>query len=172
MEEVRLVNVLLDVNLLLDLFLMREPWVADAQELWTAHHRRRLVGHIAAHGITNFFYIARKVVGLGRAREAVRLILQTFDVIPIGRAELQRADALPGSDIEDNLVLACASVAGLDAIITRDPKGFAGSTIPVLSPTALLARLAGDGPAGVDPARGASGDAGGPEAQAGPGPEA
>jgi hypothetical protein len=32
--------------------------------------------------------------------------------------------------------------AGLDAIVTRDPKGFVGSPIPVLSPDELLDRLA------------------------------
>lgn len=169
MEEIRLLNVLFDVNLLLDLFLMREPWVAEAQELWTAHHRRRLTGHIAAHGVTNLFYIARKVIGLDRAREAVRLSLQTFDVIPVGRAELELADSLPGHDIEDNLVLACASLAGLDAIVTRDPKGFANSSIPVLSPTELLARLPNDEPGEAEAGRGSAGDAGDPGAQAGPG---
>jgi hypothetical protein len=39
MEEVRLLNVLVDVNLLLDVYLLRDPWVAEAQALWTAHHR-------------------------------------------------------------------------------------------------------------------------------------
>jgi hypothetical protein len=69
--------------------------------------------------------------------------LQTFEVIPIGRAELELADSLAGHDFEDNLVLACAMVAGLDAIVTRDPRGFVGSTIPVLSPAELLAQLPG-----------------------------
>ena len=144
MEEVRLLNALLDVNLLLDVFLEREPWVAEAQELWTAHHRRRYVGHIAAHGFTNLFYVARKIIGLEKAREAVRLCLQTFVVIPVGRPELERADSLPGSDIEDNLVLACACVSGIDAIVTRDPSGFRHSPIRVLSPAEFLALLRRD----------------------------
>jgi predicted nucleic acid-binding protein len=141
-EEVRLLNVLLDVNLLLDVFLAREPWLADSQALWTAHHRKRYVGHVAAHGLTNLFYIARKVIGTEKAREAVRLCLQTYEILPVGRGELERAEALPGNDIEDNLVMACASLANLDAIVTRDPKGFAGSPVSVLSPAELLARLA------------------------------
>lgn len=141
MEEVRLLNVLLDINLLLDVFLARAPWVADAQALWAAHHQRRLVGHIAAHGVTNLFYIARKVTGLEQAREAVRLSLQTFAIIPVGRPELELADSLPGNDIEDNLVPACASLSGLDAIVTRDPRGFAGSTVPILSPVEALTLL-------------------------------
>jgi hypothetical protein len=44
--------------------------------------------------------------------------------------------------MEDNMSLACAINARLDAIVTRDPKGFAGSPIPVLSLAELLAILA------------------------------
>jgi hypothetical protein len=55
MEEARLLNALLAVNLLLDVFLAREPWVADSQTLWAAHYRKRYVGHLAAHGLTNLF---------------------------------------------------------------------------------------------------------------------
>ena len=100
-----------------------------------------MVGHVAAHGFTNLFYVARRVVGFEKAREAVRLGLQTFEVIPIGRPELEQADSLSGNDIEDNLVLACATLAQLDAIVTRDPRGFAGSPVPILSPAELLAQL-------------------------------
>jgi hypothetical protein len=39
MEEVRFVNVLFDVKILLGVFLIRELWVAEAQALWTAHDR-------------------------------------------------------------------------------------------------------------------------------------
>jgi hypothetical protein len=38
--------------------------------------------------------------------------------------------------------IACAVQARLDAIVTRNPKDFAGSPIPVLTPTELLALLA------------------------------
>jgi hypothetical protein len=53
MAEVRLLNALLGVDVMLDVFLERELWVAEAEGLWTAHHRRRYVGHLAAHGFTN-----------------------------------------------------------------------------------------------------------------------
>ncbi len=38
--------------------------------------------------------------------------------------------------IDTNIVL-----AGLDAIVTRNPADFAGAPLPVLSPAELLARL-------------------------------
>lgn len=88
MAEVRPLNVLIDINVPLDIFLAREPWLPDARAVWAAHNRRAIVGHIAAHGFTNLFDIARHVVGVEKAREVVRLCLQTFEVIPVGRAEL------------------------------------------------------------------------------------
>jgi hypothetical protein len=48
---------------------------------------------------------------------------------------------MAGSDLEDNVCLACAVNAHLDAIVTRNPKDFAASPIPVLTPTELLASL-------------------------------
>jgi len=48
------------------------------------------------------------------------------------------ATNLPGSDFEDDLHIACAVEARLDAIVTRNPKDFAGSPVPVLTPAELL----------------------------------
>ena len=48
---------------------------------------------------------------------------------------------MAGSDLEDNVCLACALNARLDAIVTRNPKDFAASPVPVLTPAELLALL-------------------------------
>ena len=48
----------------------------------------------------------------------------------------------PGSDLEHNLQIACAIEAQLDAIVTRDPRGFALSPVVVLTPAEPLARIA------------------------------
>ena len=55
---------------------------------------------------------------------------------------LEMATTFPGSDFEDNLRIACAVEARLEAIVTRNPKDFAGSPIPILTPVELLALLA------------------------------
>jgi hypothetical protein len=44
-------------------------------------------------------------------------------------------------NFEDNLQVACAVLTRLDAIVTRDPRGFAGSPVPVLAPARLLAQI-------------------------------
>ena len=68
--------------------------------------------------------------------------LATFEIIPVGRLELEQADAMAGSDLEDNVCVACAMNASLDAIVTRNPKDFAGCRIPIMTPADLLALLA------------------------------
>jgi hypothetical protein len=82
--------------------------VDDARKIWSAHYYRLLVGHIAAHGLSNLFYIARRVVGIEKAREAVCHCVRTFEIVPIGSPEIELADALTGNDFEDNLALASA----------------------------------------------------------------
>jgi hypothetical protein len=57
------------------------------------------------------------------------------------RAVLEAADPLPGADFEDNVHIAAAAQAAVDAIITRDPAGFAASPVAVLSPADLAARV-------------------------------
>jgi hypothetical protein len=135
------VNVLIDLNIVLDVFLQRQPWVADATVIWDAHVHGRIRGHLVATSLTNLFYIARRILGTDDARRAVRLCLQSFTIIGVDSALLQQADALPGADFEDNLQQVAAAAIPLDAIVTRDPSGFVGSPVIVLTPADLIARL-------------------------------
>ena len=133
--------VLIDANVALDVILERQPWLADSNGVWDAYYQNRATGHLVATSLTNLFYASWRIIGTEKARSGVHICLATFEIIPVGRRELEQADAMAGSDLEDNVSLACALNARLDAIVTRDPKGFAGSPVPVLSPAEFLALL-------------------------------
>ena len=134
-------RVLFDTNVLLDVLLNRDPWVTESSAVWQANDEGQIVGHITACAITDIFYIARRSTTLETARAAVRICLEAFEVCAVNRQALEQAETLPGSDFEDNLQIACASLAGLDAILTRDKKGFTAAAMPVLTPGELLTRL-------------------------------
>jgi predicted nucleic acid-binding protein len=134
-------NVLIDVNVALDVILERQPWLGDSKAVWDACHQMQLTGHLVATCLTNLFYISRRIIGTEKARAGVHICLATFEIIPVGRLELEQADVMTGSDLEDNVCLACAVNARLDAIVTRNPKDFAGSPVLVLTPAELLAQL-------------------------------
>lgn len=116
-------KVLLDTNVILDLLLERDPWRIEAEAIAQAGSAGRLQAHASASSITDIFYISRRLVGAEQARLAVRACLDSLHIISVTRELLDAADRRPGSDYEDNLQVECAIAAGLDAIITRDPKG-------------------------------------------------
>ena len=134
-------RVLLDTNILLDVLLDRVPWVTESSAIWAACDAGRLVGYIPSSTLTDIFYIARRAVDLPTARIAVGLCLSVFEIGAIDRGALEQAAALPGNDFEDNVQIACALIAGLDAIVTRNSADFAAAPLPVLAPGEILARL-------------------------------
>jgi predicted nucleic acid-binding protein len=127
-------RVLLDTNVALDVLLSREPWLEDSQALWLAADDGLLSACVSATSLNDIYYVARKVADVPRARQSVKLCLDAFEVLAVDRAALERAQQLTGPDFEDNLQIACAEAAGLDAIVTRDTAGYAESTVAVLSP--------------------------------------
>jgi predicted nucleic acid-binding protein len=136
-----MIRVLLDTNVVLDALLSRAPWNADAEAFFEANHRGQLEAHLTATALTDVFYVARRLTDRARAWRAVGTCLDQFFVLPVGVRELRAAASGSGDDFEDNLQIACAILAGLDAIVTRDPKGFAGSPVPVVTPAELLAQI-------------------------------
>jgi hypothetical protein len=83
-----------------------------------------------------------KQKGLNVARDAIRICLDAFAICVVDRQALEQAVDLSGVDFEDDLQIACATLAGLDIILTRDKSGFITSSIPTLSPAEMAAQLA------------------------------
>lgn len=135
-------GVLLDINVVLDVFLARDPWLATSAAVVQAGLDEKVLVHLSAASLPTIFYLVRRNADLAKAHAVVRECLDSFQVLAVDRQALELAASLPGSDFEDNLQVACAVLARLDAIVTRDPKGFASSPVPALTPAALLDRLA------------------------------
>lgn len=136
-----MMQVLFDTNIVLDALLKRMPWESDAAACWKACDEGRIMGCLTASTLTDIFYISRKIKGLDVARDAVRICLDAFAICIVDRQALEQAIDLPSADFEDNLQIVCATLAGLDAIVTRDNGGFRDSTLAVLTPAELLAKI-------------------------------
>ncbi len=135
-------KVLVDTNVLLDFLLEREPFKKDAEELFAAIDSGQIIGYITATTLTDIFYIARKHTrSLELAREAVSSTLETMTICPINRNVLEAVFTSGLTDFEDAVQIYGAIAQNLDAIVTRDAKGFVSSTIPVYSVQELLKRL-------------------------------
>jgi len=135
-------RVLLDTNVLLDSLLQRAPWNLESDEILRRAQPGVLDLAVTALTLANLFYVGRQIVGTAQARADVRRVAQTLDILPVDRSTILHADALSGSDFEDNIQIAATAIAGMDAIVTRDHSGFASSPISILSPAELLHQLA------------------------------
>jgi predicted nucleic acid-binding protein len=134
-------RVLADTNILLDLVLAREPWASEAKALWDSRDQGRVLIQVAASVLTDIFYSCRKQVGSDRVRLAVEECLRRCILVPVDRTILEAALALPGSDFEDNVQIACAQAAQLDLIITRNVADFTHLTVPAMEPAGVVDRL-------------------------------
>jgi predicted nucleic acid-binding protein len=134
-------RILLDTNVVLDLFLYRQPFVADALPIWHAHKQNQIEVYVSGITVVNLFYFARKANGQALARQAVDELLLAVKVCGTSHALFQRASQLPIADFEDAAQVAAALAEGLDAIVTRNIKDFKNSPVPVHLPADFVAHL-------------------------------
>lgn len=135
-------KVLLDLNVVLDVILNRQPWVVDSLAVWNAQQVGNFEGILAATEITNLFYVVERIAGNAAARTAVSVCLSAFQVVAVDHLILYTAESLSGTDFEDNVCIACATSVAADWIVTRDTTGFAESSVPVIAPADLMKLLA------------------------------
>jgi predicted nucleic acid-binding protein len=134
--------VLVDTNIILDCLTLREPFVLESAKILQNCSEGKITGCIAAHSITNSFYILRK---LFTAAERKALLSELCGFMEIANVEkLHILNALQNEnfdDIEDGLQLECAKSVGAEYIATRNPVDYVNSDIPVVSPHELLSLL-------------------------------
>lgn len=129
---------LVDVNVVLDVLLARQPHAKASGAVWTAIETGVSKGLLAAHAVTTIHYLIRRELGAAKATLAVSRILKVFDVATVDAAVIQEALGLSLTDFEDSVTAAAAQLSGCDYIITRDPRGFRGSPVRPLAPEAAL----------------------------------
>ena len=100
-----------------------------------------LDGALPASALTDIFYVTRRAADLTTAFAAVDLCLRLFALLPVDHTTVERAQQIPGNDFEDAVVIACAALSGVDALVTRDRTGFAVAPMPVMTPGELLSLL-------------------------------
>ena len=137
---------LLDTNVLIDYLTRREPFGEDATELMQAGASGEARLYAASLSFANIEYIVRRQTSTGQARQLLLRLERLVEILPVDAAAVRQALASDFTDFEDGIqnAVACAQPA-IRAIVTRDPKGFRGSTLPVLSIAQALSEL--DSPA-------------------------
>jgi len=136
-------NVLIDTNIILDDLLNREPRREKACQIMDLITDRQVFGYTTASSLTDIYYVVEKNLDEAIAKQAVRKILVTLQVIAVDANDCTQAINSLMRDFEDALVVACAEKATLDYIITND-KDFLGEAnmyVPAVKPDDFLLRF-------------------------------
>lgn len=131
-------KVLIDTNVLIDYMTRREPFFDEAKKIIGLCADNKIKGYIAAHSITDSFYIMRKYP-LDISRTLLNKMCRVMSVVGIDYERLIAAiNNLRFDDIEDCLQSVCAQSCGAECIITRNSDDFKGSEITAISPSDFL----------------------------------
>lgn len=132
---------LLDVNIVLDLFLNRQPFVNEAATIWQAQANGQIEIFVSAVTLPTIYYITRKAADRTTARQVVLKLLASVGIAGVDYTVLAQAEALPINDYEDAVQIAAAQVGQLDVIVTRDLRDYQNAPLPVYSPSDFIALI-------------------------------
>lgn len=128
-------RVLIDTNVLLDYILTREPFYDDAKKIIFACTNGKIKGCIAAHSISNMFFILRKDYVAKERREILFNLCKIFNVEGIDKAKLLSGlENEEFIDFEDCLQMECAKSYGAEYIITRNVDDYKRSEVKAIMP--------------------------------------
>lgn len=134
--------IMVDTNIVLDVFMDREPYAREARMILTKCADREVIGYLAAHSIPNLFYILRKKYTSKERRALIRNLCDIFNISDLNSKKIiSAAENEAFSDFEDCLQEECAVEAMADYIVTRNPDDYRTSRIKVIEPDEFLKLL-------------------------------
>ena len=132
-------RILVDTNVLLDVLAKREPYYEDSATIWSLAEVGQIEAYVSAISFNNVFYIVRKLEGVEKAFEAMKILRDLFmPVAPDAQIINQAIDAKM-KDFEDAIQYVSAIRAQVDFLVTRNPDDFPHEPIVICSPAEFLA---------------------------------
>lgn len=131
--------ILIDTNIILDIFLKREPFFESSYEVIKQAAINDTECIVSATAIIDIFYLLRKAFkDDNKAKEIIERLLQLVTIADVLALDIQVALSDSISEFEDAVVHAVALRNKVDYILTRNTQDFVGSSVPVISPVDYL----------------------------------
>ena len=132
-------NVLIDTCVIIDALQSREPFNEDAEAIFLSVANRRCVGFIAANSVTDIHYLMHRVLhGREETKKVLGILFSLFEILDTCWIDCRKALTSDITDYEDAVMVETAARTGIDCIVTRNLKDYAGAPMPVYSPAQFL----------------------------------
>ena len=131
-------KILIDTNILIDVFAKREPYVkASAAALRLCGGKA--AGYILAGQTTDVFYIlSHEIKNNAAVKEIIKTLTENLNILDVTVADINKAVNGGMEDYEDALLAYRGKRANIDLIVTRNDDGFKESPVPAITPEVYL----------------------------------
>lgn len=126
-------RILVDTNIVLDLFAKRKEFIIEAQELFTLSDKNEIKLYFSSLTFANTYYILSQKMKLNDARKILRKFKILVEVLPMDDKIIDLSLESDFKDFEDAIQYHTAIENDINIIITRNLKDFKTSGIPVLT---------------------------------------
>ena len=135
----RLKQLIIDTNIILDVLLERKPFFEQSKGVLNLCEKDRIRGFISASTVTDIFYIVRRALdSTAEAYKTLEHILNIVNVLTVTGDDVNKAFMQKAKDFEDCLLATYAKSNKCDGIVTRNAKDFSKFDITLYTPDEVL----------------------------------
>ena len=135
-------RVLIDTCVIVDVLQNREPFAAEAQQIFFAVANKQAIGYISAKSVFDIYYLThRSTHSDDETRKILKTLLGLFDILDTTQLDCRQALSSDISDYEDAVMCETAKRCDVDCIVTRNQKDYVKSEVTVYSPRDFLELL-------------------------------
>lgn len=127
--------------MVLDVLARREPWFEHSAAVLSLVEEGEAEGFLAAHTITTLDYLLSSYHEREKSTAALLDLLRIVRAVSVDHDTLLAALSLAWRDFEDAVQAVCALRIDAEYLITRNPEVFSAISLPVVTPSELLAIL-------------------------------
>lgn len=136
-------RILIDTCIVIDALQNREPFNKNAQEIFLLAANRKFDGFITAKSVTDIYYLTHRLTHNDKnTRSILSRLFKLFDLADTTGTDCKYALSSEVSDYEDAVMIETALRTQMDAIVTRNTKDYSKSVVSVLTPDALIQKIA------------------------------
>ena len=132
-------SVLCDINVILDIFLKRDPYYVPAARLFTLIEEKKLQGYLSAQSFPTMFYILSKELKREKAMRVLEKLRIVFRVAAVDEKVIDLSLASSFKDFEDAVQYYSAIHVRADYLIARNKADYRADRLPIMTPEEFLA---------------------------------
>ena len=132
-------RILIDTDVILDLFFDREPFSENAAKVLSLCERKAVIGFVTPVIISNVYYLLSQKAKQEKVIEKLKILMSILEVLVIDKKAIIVSLNSEFKDFEDALQNYSAELNGeIDIIITRNTKDYKKSKFGIMNPENFL----------------------------------